>query len=572
MKNVNIARQDVYDAIVVGSGITGGWAAKELTEKGLRTLLLERGPYVEHGTDYVGEHKAPWELPFNGRGDRRLYEEEYPVQSTCYAFGPASQQFFVNDRKYPYTHDPDKPFLWIRGYHLGGRSLTWGRQSYRWSDLDFEANARDGFGVDWPIRYRDLAPWYDYVEDFAGISGQAEGLAQLPDGVFLPPMEMNAGEKVVKQGIEATFPDRRLTIGRVAVLTRNHRGRAACHYCGPCHRGCSAGAYFSSLSATLPAAQATGNLTIRCDSIVHSVIYDESRGMATGVRVIDRNTKETQEFHGRLVFLCASTLGTTQIMLNSTSRRFPEGIANDSGVLGRYLMDHPYLAGATGEIPDLEDRYYFGHRPNGIYIPRFRNLGDRRSAHSDFLRGYGYQGQASRSGWQRGLAEPGVGAELKQRLRDPGPWTMWIGGWGEHLPRSENFVDLDPEKTDEWGIPLLRIHCAWSDNEDRMRQDMATSAAEMLEAAGCRHVRPFIQDAPPGYCIHEMGTARMGKDPDTSVLNAYNQAHAVPNLFVTDGACMASSACQNPSLTYMALTARACNYAVEAMKRGDLRV
>ena len=569
-KNVHIARQaEAYDAIVVGSGITGGLAAKELTEKGLKTLLLERGPYVEHITGYTGEHKAPWELPYRGRGERELYEAEYPVQATCYAFGEATKHFFVNDKDNPYTHDPDKPFRWIRGYHLGGRSLTWGRQCYRWSDLDFEANAYDGFGVDWPLRYADIAPWYDYVEAFAGISGQAEGLAQLPDGQFLPPMQMNCAERAVKEGIEASFADRKMTIGRVAVLTQQHNGRLACHYCGPCHRGCSTASYFSSLGATLPAALATGNLTIRCDSIAHSVIYDEDTDRATGVRVLDANTQETIEFNGTIVFLCASTLGSTQILLNSTSNRFPDGLGNSSGALGHYLMDHPYQAGAQAEVPGLEDQYFFGNRPNGIYIPRFRNL-DPRSQNLDFLRGYGYQGGASRASWGRGLGMRGFGADLKQKLRDPGPWTMWIGGWGEHLPRYENYVELDPEVKDAWGMPVLRIHCAWSDNEDKMRQDMATSAAEMLEAAGCSNIQPFVLDSPPGFCIHEMGTARMGRDPKTSVLNGHNQCHDVPNVFVTDGACMASSACQNPSITYMALTARAADYAVDELKKMNL--
>ena len=569
-KNVFVAQQaQEYDAIVVGSGITGGWAAKELTEKGLKTLLLERGRGVEHGTDYVTEHKKPWDFDYRGRGERELYETEYAVQQTCYAFDEATKQFFVNDKENPYTTDPDKPFLWIRGYHLGGRSLTWGRQCYRWSDLDFEANARDGYGVDWPIRYADIEPWYDYVESFAGISGQAEGLPQLPDGPFLPPMEMNAGEVFIKEGIEKAFPDRRMTIGRAAVLTQPHNGRAPCHYCGPCQRGCSTGSYFSSLSATLPAAEVTGNLTIRADSIVHSIIYDEEQGKATGVRVLDANTREEQEFYGKIIFLCASTLGTAQIMLNSTSNRFPNGFANDSGALGHYLMDHPYLAGATAEMPDLNDRYYVGNRPNGIYVPRFRNI-QGGPQHPDFLRGYGYQGSASRPSWGRGTSMPGIGADFKRQLRDPGTWQMWIGGWGEHLPEYDNYVELDPDVTDAWGIPALRINCVWRDNEANMKKDMAEQAVAMLDAAGATNIQPFNIDAPPGFCIHEMGTARMGRDPETSVLNAHNQCHSVPNVFVTDGACMTSSACQNPSITYMALTARAAAFAVDELKKMNL--
>jgi choline dehydrogenase-like flavoprotein len=482
-----------------------------------------------------------------------------------------NKHFFVKDSKHPYETSDDSSFLWIRGYQLGGRSITWGRQCYRWSDLDFTANKREGIAVDWPIRYDDIAPWYDYVEDYVGLTGQEEGLPHLPDGNFLPPMEMNVAEKDVKAGIESAYDDRMMTIGRVAVLTQAHKGRSACHYCGPCQRGCSAGAYFSSLSSTLPAARATGNLTIECDSIVHSVTYDPETGRASGVRVIDRRTSETREVDARLVFLCASTLGSTQILLNSTSSRFPNGLANSSGALGKYLMDHPYQAGANGTVPGHEDRYTFGSRPNGIYIPRFRNLGETPDADVDFLRGYGCQGSASREGWGRGIGEAGFGAGLKHRLREPGRWRMWVGGWGEMLPRKDNTVELDPEKTDAWGIPQLRINCTFGDNEETMRQDMATQLAEMLEAAGCTDVEPYLSDeAAPGLCIHEMGTARMGRDPDTSVLNRWNQAHDVPNLFVTDGACMTSSACQNPSITYMALTARAVDHAVQEMKRGTL--
>jgi choline dehydrogenase-like flavoprotein len=560
-------RKQVHDAIVVGSGITGGWAAKELTEGGLKTLLLERGRPVEHGRDYVGEHLAAWELPYRGWGDRRLYDRDYPVQSQCYAFGEDTRHFFVSDREHPYEHDEDKPFSWIRGYHLGGRSIMWARHCYRWSDLDFEANARDGFGVDWPIRYRDIAPWYDHVETFAGVSGQAEGIPQLPDGKFLPPMEMTCVERAVRERIASAFPGRILTIGRNAVLTEPHGGRDACHYCGPCHRGCSTGSYFCSQSATLPAAQKTGNLTIRTHSIVHSVIYDEEKDRGVGVRVIDAVTKQPLEFFGQLIFLCASTLGSTQILLNSSTPRFPNGLANSSGALGHYLMDHTYAAGASAEIPGFEDKYYYGYRPNSLYLARFRNV-DR--AHPGFLRGYGFQGGAWRMGWERGVWRPGLGVELKERLRAPGRWMMRLGGFGECLPRHENYVDLDPEKVDSWGIPLLRVHCAWSDNEMAIRQDIQESAAEMLEAAGGRNVVTYDRDSPPGLCIHEMGTARMGHDPKTSILNGWCQAHDIPNLFVTDGAAMASSACQNPSVTYMALTARACNYAIGEMRKGNL--
>lgn len=568
----NIAPQsDPYDAIVVGSGITGGWAAKELTEKGLDTMVLERGRHVEHGKDYVTEHKPPWEMKFRGEGSEQEWQKEYPMQSQAGPVDAYTKHFYVKDTKHPYTFDDDSPFLWVRGYQLGGRSITWGRQCYRWSDLDFTANAREGIAVDWPIRYEDIAPWYDYVEQFAGISGKKEGLPHLPDGQFLPPMEMNAAEKQVAAGIDEAFDDRMMTVGRAAVLTENHNGRAACHYCGPCDRGCSTGSYFCSLSATLPAARATGNLTVECDSIVHRVMYDAEKGRATGVRVIDRKTHEERAYRGRIVFLCASTLGSTKILLNSTTPRFPNGLANSSGALGHYLMDHVFLSGATATVPGLADRYHYGNKPTGIYIPRFRNLGPDRDSDVDFLRGYGCEGGASRPSWGRAIGQRGFGAELKERLRDPGPWQMWIGGWGEMLPREENYVELDDETTDEWGIPALRIHCSFGENEKAIRQDMATELAKTLDGAGCTEVEPFIdEDALPGECIHEMGTARMGRDPDTSVLNRWNQAHDVPNLFVTDGACMTSSACQNPSITYMALTARACDYAVKEMKRGNL--
>jgi choline dehydrogenase-like flavoprotein len=556
--------QTTYDAIVVGSGISGGWAAKELAEKGLKTLVLERGRFVEHGKDYISEHMPDYELPYRGWGDRKLYEKEYPIQRECYAFGEATRHFFVNDSRNVYKFDEDKPFWWIRGYHLGGRSLMWARQTYRWSDLDFEANARDGYGVDWPIRYADIAPWYDYVEEFAGISGQAEGYPQIPDGKFLPPMELNCVERAVRERLEQKFTDRRMTIGRCAVLTRDHNGRYACHYCGPCHRGCSTGSYFSSLSATLPAAVKTGNLTIRPFSIAHSVMYDETLDRATGVRVVDAETKEVLEFKSKLVFLCASCLGSTHILLNSKTPRFPDGLANSSGALGHYLMDHVMRSGAYGFMPGFEGETYSGNRPNGTYIPRFVNVTDE---HPDFLRGYAFQGGAFRLGWDRGTMTPGLGADLKRSLRDPGPWMMTVSGFGECLPRYENHVDLDPDEVDEWGIPVLRVHCEWGENEWALKRDAAITGAEMLDAAGCVEVGTFERDSPPGLTIHEMGTVRMGKDPKTSVLNGWNQAHDVPNLFVTDGASMASTACQNPSITYMALTARACDYAVGELKR-----
>ncbi|MBL7980164.1 MAG: GMC family oxidoreductase [Bacteroidetes Order II. Incertae sedis bacterium] len=566
--NIYVSTQTEYDAIVVGSGITGGWAAKELTEKGLNVLMLERGNYLEHKKDYVTEHKSPWEFPFRGRGERKKFEEEYEVQSTCYAFYEGTEHMFVNDKDHPYIQNPEKPFWWIRGYHLGGRSLMWGRQCYRWGEQDFEANAKDGYGVDWPIRYRDIAPWYDYVERFVGISGEALGLPHVPDGIFQKPMEMNAVEKHVKAGIEKNFTDRKMTIGRCANLTEPIGERTPCHYCGPCERGCSTGSSFSSQSSTLPAAFKTGRLAIRANSIVHSVLFDEQKGRAYGVQVIDALSKETRIYKAKVIFLCASTIGSTAILLNSTSRTFPNGLANGSGTLGHYLMDHHFQLGAGAKFPEFNDRYYTGKRPNGIYIPRFRNLnGEQRP---DFVRGYGYQGGAGRASWKRGNDLEEFGFALKTKLREPGDWGFSLMGFGETLPLYENRIWLDPEKNDQWGIPMLHIEADWSDNERKMRQDMLAAAAEMIEAAGGKEVYTFDNGSIPGHGIHEMGTARMGKDPKTSVLNGWNQAHEVPNLFVTDGAAMASSACQNPSITYMALTARACHYVVEKMKRNEL--
>ena len=564
-----------YDAIVVGSGISGGWAAKELTEKGLRTLMIERGRNVVHQRDYVTEHKANWELPLrNARLARdKQGAEEFQVQARTGQFRESTKHFFVNDREQPY--EEVKPFTWIQGNQVGGKSLIWGRQVYRWSDLDFEANLRDGHGVDWPIRYKDIAPWYRYVERHIGVSGETLGLPQLPDGEFLPPMEMNAGEKHVKAGIERAFPGRRMTIGRVAILTRNHKGRAACHYCGPCERGCSTGSYFSTQSSTLPYAQATGRLTVLPDTIVHSLVFDEKRRRVSAVRVVDTRTNAMREYRARIVFLCASTIGSTRILLNSRSSSFPDGLANSSGVVGHYLMDHHFQTGASGRLEGLEDRYYQGNRPNGIYVPRFRNLGDAASARADYVRGFGYQGGAGREGWGRGGAAAGFGVELKRRLHDAGRWNMSLGGFAETLPRHDNVVTLS-DQTDEYGIPIPRIDCSWGPNEFAMRKDMMQSAAEMLEAAGCKEIRAYDNHkdgalgAEPGLAIHEMGTARMGRDPASSALNGWNQAHDVPNLFVTDGSCMASTACVNPSITYMALTARAADHAVRELNARNL--
>jgi choline dehydrogenase-like flavoprotein len=562
-----VAQETTFDAIVIGSGMTGGWAAKELTEKGLKTLVLEAGRQIIPEQDYV-EHVPAWEMKFRGMRDRRAQREDQPIQSTCYACDEWSSKFFVSDKENPYTTEEGKPFRWIRGRQVGGRSIMWGRQSYRWSDLDFEANLRDGIAIDWPIRYADIAPWYDYVEDFAGISGEALGLPQLPDSKFLPPMELKCAEKVVRDAIAKHFGGERvLTIGRCAILTQDHRGRLGCHYCGPCERGCITRSYFSAVNATLPAAEKTGRMTLRPFSVVHSLIFDAQTRRATGVRVIDAKSRAALEFHSKIVFLCASALESVRILFNSSTTEFPNGLANSSGELGHNLMDHIMSAGAEAIIPGNEDRIVLGRRPNGIYVPRFRNV---KTKHPEFLRGYGFQGGASREGWGRGITQVGFGVDFKKSLSQPGAWRFGFEGFGECLPNHNNYIELDKEKVDAWGIPALKVHCAWSENELAIKKDMQITAAEMLAAAGGRDIEIFADEDPPGFAIHEMGTARMGRDPKTSVLNAHNQAHDVKNLFITDGGAMVSSSCVNPSLTYMALTARACDYAVQQMKKNEL--
>jgi choline dehydrogenase-like flavoprotein len=558
---------NTYDALIVGSGITGGWAAKELTEKGLNVLVLEAGRTIIPEQDYV-EHVPLWELKYRRWDDRAERQRTQFVQRECdYDCDEFSHKFFVNDLENPYTVAPGKPFTWIRGRQVGGRSITWGRQTYRWSDLDFEANLRENIAVDWPIRYADLAPWYDYVEEFAGVSGQPEGLPQLPDSKFLPPMEMTCVELDFRAALAKYYGDRICTIGRCAILTQTHKGRAACHYCGECQRGCITQSYFSSLNSTLPAAKKTGRLTIRPYSVVHSLAFDSQSRRISSVRVIDAQTKAIIEFKGRLVFLCASTLESTRILLNSCTPEFPNGLANSSGELGHNLMDHHMGSGASGIMPGHENKMTFGNRPNGIYIPRFRNVSTKQR---EFLRGYGYQGGADREDWTRGLASAGFGPDFKHFLRKPGAWRMGMGGFGECLPAHSNFVEIDNARVDAFGIPTLKISCEWGENERAMSRDIALQAAEMLATSGAREITVYQSITPPGRGIHEMGTARMGRDPKTSVLNANNQAHDVRNLFVSDGACMTSSSCVNPSLTYMALTARACDYAVSKMKKGEL--
>jgi choline dehydrogenase-like flavoprotein len=556
-----------YDAIVVGSGISGGWAAKELTQKGLTVLLLERGKNIEHAKDYVNAHKGPWEYPHRG-GRTYAMEEAYGVLRRDYPLNERNLDWWANEKDSPYTEV--KRFDWYRGYHVGGRSLLWGRQSYRWSDLDFEANARDGIAVDWPVRYAELAPWYDYVERHAGIAGSIEGLAHLPDGQFQPAMPLNCGEELVAGRLRGLFDGkRRLIPGRVANLTQPLPGRSPCQYRNACWLGCPYGAYFSSQSSTLPAAMATGRLTLKPFSIATEVLYDKDRQRATGVRVLDAVTEQTTEYTARVIFVCASTLNSAWLLMRSATDVWPEGLGSSSGELGHNVMDHHFRAGAEGFLVDevLNGQYYFGNRPTGFYIPRFRNLpGEKR----EYLRGFGYQGSASRQGWTRAVREAGVGGAFKDRAAEPGAWQVGGLAFGEILPRHSNRVSLDKVKKDKWGLPALAIDCETGENERKMRDDMMNDMAEMLEASGVRSVTTFDRGYAMGMGIHEMGTARMGNDPKTSVLNRWNQVWDAPNVFVTDGSCMVSSSCVNPSLTYMALTARAVDHAVGELSRRNL--
>lgn len=563
--NSNNLKDNTFDAIVIGSGISGGWAAKELSQKGLKTLVLERGRDVKHIVDYPTALLKPWDFK-NGMYNTQKDIKENPVQSEI--FDPGDKLFFVNDSEHPYHQE--KPFNWFRGYQVGGRSLTWGRQCYRWSDLDFEANAKDGNGVDWPIRYKDIEAWYSYVEKFVGISGQKEQLPYLPDGEFIDPMPLNCIENHLKDHIKNSHQGRLLTIARVANLTRGWENRGPCQYRNLCSRGCPFGGYFSSNSATLPMAMATGNLTLRPFSTVTEIIYDDHTRRATGVRIIDTITKKTEEYFAKIVFINASTINTASILLQSKSERFPDGLGNDSLELGHNLMDHHSSAGASGYHEGYTDKYYEGRRPAGFLIPRYRNLNGGKEKMS-FTRGYNLQGHGERQEWQdRSYVLPGFGKDFKDKLTAPGPWTVWMAGWGECLPYHENKISLDNERKDDWGLPLVNIDFSFKDNEDKMMDDIKATSAEMLEQAGFKGINAFNYHKPGGSTVHEMGTARMGRDSNTSVLNNFNQLHTVPNVFITDGSCMTSSACQNPSLTYMALTARACAYAVELLKKGEL--
>lgn len=564
--NIDAEKKNTFDAIVVGTGISGGWAAKELTEKGLKTLVLERGRMVKH-PDYPTATKDPWDFPNAGRPTQEDLKQQGKQARTGYTVAQGHKHWFVNDLENPYTEV--KRFDWMRGYHVGGRSITWGRQSYRLSDHDFEANAKDGIAIDWPLRYKEIAPWYDYVEQYIGVSGQTENYPMLPDGKFLPPMELNCVEQDLKKAVKDKF-GRLLTIGRTAHATAplpHSPQRGTCQFRNLCMRGCPYGGYFSSVSSTLPAAEKTGNMTLRPNSIAYEIIYDEQKGKATGIKVLDAETGEQLEFYARVIFLCASTFGSTFIMLNSISNRFPNGFGNDSGELGHNIMDHHLSVGASADVEGFEDKYYSGRRANGFYIPRYRNVGkDKR----DYLRGFGYQGGASRQGWGSMVAELSLGAALKEAVGKPGKWTIGMGGFGEILPYHENFVVINKDLKDKHGLPTLTFDAVLRENEFKMRKDMANDAAEMLAAAGYKNVTTYDREIGVGLGIHEMGTARMGKDPKTSVLNKYNQVHACKNVYVTDGSFMTSAACHNPSLGYMAFTARAADHAVSELKKNNI--
>ena len=559
-----------YDAIVVGTGISGGWAAKELCEKGLKTLVLERGRMVKHVEDYPTMNDDPWDYKTGDVITQETLKTQKKQSRTGYTTTESSKHFFVDDIEHPYNET--NRFDWMRGYHVGGRSLTWGRQSYRLTDFDFTANLKDGIAVDWPIRYKDLSPWYDYVEGYIGVSGENVGLSQFPDGNYLKPMELTCVEDHLKSDIKKNYKDRILTIGRTAIITEGSKpglGRSTCQHRSRCRRGCPFGSYFSSNSSTLPAAEVTGNMTLRPNSLVHEIMYDADSKRATGVRVIDSETKEVHEFNAKVIFLCASTVPSTSILMQSKSDTFPNGMGNASDQLGRNIMDHHLGVGASAASDDFKDKYYTGRRNNGIYIPRFRNIGGETNQ-KDFTRGYGYQGGGGRSDWTKQIAEMAYGAAFKEASLKPGDWQIGLSGFGEILPYQDNKMTLDYNKLDKWGLPTVTFDATLKENELNMRKDMQQQAVEMLESAGFRDVKGHDGDYAIGLGIHEMGTARMGHDRKTSVLNENNQLHDVPNVYVTDGSAMTSAGNVNPSLTYMALTARAANHAVKELKKMNI--
>ena len=563
--------QESYDAIVVGTGISGGWAAKELCENGLKTLVMERGRMVKHREDYPTANLDPWDFPHAGEPTAEDLKKQEKQARTGYTVKAPSKHWFVNDLEHPYNEV--KRFDWMRGYHVGGRSIMWGRHSYRWSEMDFAANGNEGIAVDWPVRYKDIAPWYDKVESYIGVSGELLGLPQLPDGQFEPMMELNCVEDHVKGKVAEHFDGRIITAGRVAHINSDKQfegdGRVRCQFRNRCVRGCPFGAYFSSVSSTLPAAERTGNMTLRPDSIVHEIMYDPDTKKATGVKVIDRVTKETFEFKAKVIFLCASAVASTSILMQSKSDRFENGLGNDSGELGHNIMDHHFLVGAQGKMDGFDDKYYKGRKPNGIYIPRFRNLGGA-SDMKDFKRGYGYQGGAGRGDYENLVAEASFGKDFKDGMLKPGGWNMNMLAFGEILPYHDNKMMLDYDKLDQWGLPTVTFDAEIRDNEINMRKDMQDQAVKMLEKSGARDIEPYDRPYAIGLGIHEMGTARMGSNPKTSVVNEYNQVHACKNVYVTDGAFMTSASCVNPSLTYMAFTARAANHAAQELKKGNV--
>jgi choline dehydrogenase-like flavoprotein len=566
--NINASKKRTFDAIVIGSGISGGWAAKELCEKGLKTLVIERGRMVEHVKDYPTATSDPWDLPNHGRLPLSI-KEENPIVGRCYAFGEATQQFFVKDKEHPYIQE--KPYDWIRAYQVGGKSLLWARQTQRWSNYEFEAPARDGFAVDWPIRYPDLAPWYSHVERFVGISGNKDNIEHLPDGEFLPPWELNGLEKHIQKNIHSSYTNRPVIIGRCAHLTKPEKihleqGRGQCQARSLCERGCPFGGYFSSNSSTLPWAAKTKKLTIKTDSVVESIIYDEKKGKAIGVRVIDAHTKVSSEYYAKIIFVNAACLNTNLILLNSKSKRFPNGIGNDHDVLGRYIAFHQYRGQGTANFEGFNDSYYYGRRPTSAFMPSFRNVFKQET---DFQRGYMVAFSAARGGWGRGGES--FGAPLKEQLTEPGDWHVYIQMQGETIPKHDNHVRLSLDKKDAWGIPQLITSIGYDENDHKMMLDFQEQAAEMLQKAGGKDINMFDSKQAPGLDIHEMGGCRMGRDPETSMLDEWNQLHACKNVFVTDGACMTSVGNQNPSLTFMALTARAANYAVEGLRKGDFK-
>jgi choline dehydrogenase-like flavoprotein len=560
--------QNSYDAIVIGTGMSGGWAMKELTEKGLTVLAIERGNNIEHIKGYDTANTQKWELPHRGNLTKKFVDEN-PILVRSGVVDGFTTKMFAEDKIHPYIQD--KPFDWIKGYHVGGRSLMWARWVQRWGVADFEANAKEGVDTDWPIRYGDLAPWYSYVEKFVGVAGNRDGLPQIPDGEFLPPFDMTDMEKMMKQKMESNYAGRNLIISRTANITKQNEihkalGRGECQSRDMCMRGCPFGAYFSTQSATLPAAQKTGRLSMITDSVVHSIIYDDAKQKATGVRVVDAITKKSTEYFAKIIFVNGGSINSNIILMNSTSKRFPNGLGNDSGVLGHYMMSHNYRVRASGSFEGLEDSYYYGRRPNGVYMPRFRNVGNDKQ--KDFTRGYALACASARQNWARG--SDAIGVELKQQLTEPGPWFFFATAMGEMLPYKDNRIWLDENMKDDWGVPLLHADISWRANEDAMAKDAVLQMHEMFEAAGLKNISAEDNHQAPGKDIHEMGGCRMGSDPKTSILNKWNQMHTVKNVFVTDGACMTSSACQNPSLTYMTITARAADYAVRELKKNNL--